>query len=125
MRSYARISKRVLLIGFLAGAAVFFYDYAVKDVEHLPTVESDLDSLVTSIELFEDMQGRYPDTLQELVAADLLDQYPRDFWGRPYYYSTFPPPTVRIVREYYVWTLGRDGTVRGHGPDRDHVSWPD
>lgn len=104
---------------------VIFYDYAVEDVENLPTVESDLESLVTSVELFEDMQGRYPDSLQELVAAGLLERYPRDFWGRPYYYSTLPPPTVRTVREYYVWTLGRDGTIGGHGPDRDHGSWPD
>jgi len=125
VRSYAGINKGVLLVGILAGAAVLYYDYAVEDVENLPTVESDLESLVSAVELFEDLHGRYPDSLQELVASDLLDRYPRDFWGRPYYYSSSPPPTVKIVREYYVWTLGRDGRVGGQGPDRDHVSWPD
>lgn len=125
MRSYARINKRVLLAGILAGAALLLYDYAVEDVESLPTIESDLESLVSSVELFEDMHGRYTDDLQELVSTDLLDRYPLDFWGRPYYYSTLPPPMVRMVREYYVWTLGRDGTIGGHGPDRDQVSWPD
>jgi hypothetical protein len=71
---------------------------------------------------FESNDGRWPDSLEALIAPDgsgrqtlRADSVPLDPWGRPY----FLEPPLQPGGPPYLVTLGRDGRPRGEGEDAD------
>jgi len=115
----------VITGAILFGSSLFLYRSDSVVGEYTPTIEEELDSLISVVTLFDQIHGRYPESLEELVMEGLLDRSPVDFWRRRYGYATSPPSGITEVRDFYVWTLGRDGALGGKGPDADHIAWPD
>ena len=96
------------------------------------TAKVQIESLITSLELFKLDVGRYPrerEGLAVLVARPgnvanwngpylQKDKVPADPWGNAYQYR-FPGRGGR----FEIWSLGADGQEGGTGEDQDVASW--
>jgi hypothetical protein len=71
------------------------------------------------VERFRLQQGRWPDSLDEVVAAKLLDSVPIDhFDGNPLRYRKASDGVV-------VYSIGQNGDYRGYALDRSKTTDPD
>lgn len=125
MNSHLAITLLVIAGAILFGSSLLLYRSGSVVGEYRPKVEEELDSLICVVTLFDQIHGRYPESPEELVIEGLLDRSPVDFWGRRYGYATSSPFGITEVRDFYVWTLGRDGALGGEGPDADRIAWPE
>ena len=115
-----------VLIGLLAGlVTVNARYYLVRGKQNAARTE--IARIATALETFYSATGRYPDNDEGLavlaarsdqVPEPLLNQAPRDPWGREYQYN-------RPGRDgpYEVVCFGADGRDGGDGADQDIGSW--
>jgi general secretion pathway protein G len=86
-------------------------------------IKADLCALESALEHYAlNNSGKYPDTLELLVMADVNGEtylrqtkLPRDPWGNEYHYE---PPRAGQSRPR-LYSLGKDGVQGGEGMDRD------
>jgi general secretion pathway protein G len=87
--------------------------------------------LGTAIDLFESDNGKYPNTLDELVKKPESapnwrgpyikgSQIPRDPWANPYQYKA---PGEHNTGSYDLFSFGRDKKAGGQGYDADIGNW--
>src|SRR5262249_5015951 len=85
--------------------------------------------VVKVLERFHSQAGRYPRSWSELVRSKdnpegLIEEAPKDRWGRPYLYQA---PTANGIHPV-ITTYGADGAPGGSGDDADFDStaytWP-
>jgi type II secretion system protein G len=123
--------QRALLIILLATTL----STAEGSMSRSTRVQGDMSSLLTSLMVFENVNGRLPtaeEGLGALVAnpdparfpkwRKMLNELPRDPWGRPYQYVPHAPDGAG----HGIYSLGRDGISRSNGNDPDDLStWRD
>jgi general secretion pathway protein G len=104
------------------------------DEAQVAKARTDVQALVTALNLYKLDNFAYPSTdqgLQALVtrpssqpearnwkAGGYIDRLPKDPWGNDYQYLS---PGQR--GEIDVWSNGRDGRAGGEGPDADVGNW--
>ena len=88
---------------------------------HLPG--SDIRGIVYAAELYLEQKGTLPTNIDQLVRYRYLDRIPKDPWGREYRFSAERPDITDADMPFYVWCLGRDGSVGGNGLDSDVGNW--
>ena len=117
----AELMVVIVILGLLATLVVpsvmkrFFTAQTTKVKADITTIAGALDGYAL------ENNGRYPESLEELVTPDengfaFLDQetVPRDPWGNEYMYE---PPSAGS--KFRVFTYGEDGVPGGEGKDRD------
>lgn len=87
------------------------------------SAELDLSEYCDALNTYFEAVGSYPEQLQYM-----FDRYPtwrmiKHPWGRDYLYSLSKPDIASKDAPYYIWTLGKDGTVGGSGDDADIGNW--
>lgn len=96
--------------------------------------QGDLQSLRTSLMIFEAINGRPPSNSEGLAALvsnpdprglphwqQLISEVPRDPWNHPYVYVA-PSPDGKA--KFGIYSLGADGISRSQGNDADDInSW--
>ena len=88
----------------------------------IPKTKADLAAIASALDQFMISNGRFPDSLEDLVTPDKNNRVwlnqktvPKDAWGAEYKYL---PPSGGS-NEYDLRTLGRDQQPGGEGEDRD------
>jgi len=125
----------ITILGVLAALIVPRIVGRTDDAK-VAAAKQDIASLMQALKLYRLDNGRYPTTeqgLQALIARPTIEpipnnwkqggyiersQVPTDPWGEPYKYLN---PGLR--GEIDVFSLGRDKTNGGEGPDADIGSW--
>src|SRR5512139_621373 len=125
----------ITILGILAALIVPRVVGRTDDAK-IAAAKQDIASLMQALKLYRLDNGRYPTTeqgLQALIAKPTLEpvpsnwkqggyiersSVPTDPWGEPYKYLS---PGIR--GEIDVFSLGRDKTNGGEGPDADIGSW--
>lgn len=128
VRKWARMGA--MLIALLKGGS------RLALANYAPNIhaQDDLKTLRTSLMTFEGIHRRMPtkeEGLQALVAnpdpanfrnwQKLMDEVPLDPWGHEYQYI---PPAPEGIRDYGIYSLGKDGISISNGNDPDDInSW--
>jgi len=107
----------------LASVGLVLYGTGVIIHEHLTCqgktgTASRVRDLRNAARLYMTKTGRYPtpeEGLEVLVPFGVLEELPKDPWGRPYRYTLRDGEPV-------VWTLGADDAPGGEKCDRDYSS---
>jgi general secretion pathway protein G len=125
----------ITILGVLAALIVPRVVGRTDDAK-VAAAKQDIASLMQALKLYRLDNGRYPTTeqgLQALIAKPTIEpmpgnwkqggyiersSVPNDPWGEPYKYLN---PGIR--GEIDVFSLGRDKTNGGEGPDADIGSW--
>lgn len=109
----------ITIIAVLAAATIYLIKGNV-DVAKETRVDQDLKNIVSQIKLYEARNFQPPTTEQGLKALverptsepiperwiSLLEEVPKDSWGRPYQYKC---PAERSSKDYDIYSLGKDG----------------
>lgn len=125
----------ITILGVLAALIVPRVVGRTDDAK-IAAAKQDIASLMQALKLYRLDNGRYPTTeqgLQALIAKPTLEplpsnwkqggyiersSVPTDPWGEPYKYLN-----PGLKSEIDVFSLGRDKTNGGEGPDADIGSW--
>jgi general secretion pathway protein G len=117
----------VVIIGLLAAIIV---PRLVTRAEHAKrtATKAQIKQFCNAVDMFKLENGKYPDTLQELMnpPADakkreaFMDQIPKDPWGNEYVYRRGTGN-----RPYEIISYGANGTEGGEGEDADVTSYED
>lgn len=116
----------VVIIALLA-STVSIYVISQIGTVYEKRVRADMRAIQDSIKLFRLQTGRYPESLDELMAGSeaegwcgpYLDPPPIDPWDRPYIYAV----GVHGPLPYEVKTLGKDGVEGGTDENTDYSSF--
>ena len=119
------------IISILAAGSIYMLKGNV-DVAKETRVESDIQNIMTQLQLYEARNMRSPTTEQGLKAlvekpsteplpekwTQLLEAVPKDPWGQEYKYRY---PAQKSKKPYDVWSSGKDLT---DGTEDDIGNWP-
>jgi general secretion pathway protein G len=119
------------IISILAAGSIYMLKGNV-DVAKETRVESDLQNIMTQLQLYEARNMRAPTTEQGLKAlverptteplpekwTQLLEAVPKDPWGMEYKYRY---PAQKSKKPYDVYSVGKDGA---DGTEDDVGNWP-
>lgn len=119
------------IISILAAGSIYMLKGNV-DVAKETRVESDLQNIMTQLQLYEARNMRAPTTEQGLKAlverptteplpekwTQLLEAVPKDPWGMEYKYRY---PAQKSKKPYDVYSMGKDGA---DGTEDDIGNWP-
>lgn len=105
----------VLWAAVLGFGALWLSSFVYLGPSKQETARQDLVNIQGALRRYHSEQGHLPSTgegLRELVKRQVLEQVPRDPWGRPYGYE---------LHEGHprVWSLGEDDAPGGEGVDAD------
>jgi general secretion pathway protein G len=119
--SIAELMVVILIIGLLSTVVVPKVLDRLSDAK-TGKARADLPAIAQALDQYMISNGRFPDSLEDLVNPDengrqFLNQktVPKDPWGAEYEYL---PPSGGS-NEYDIRTLGRDQQPGGEGEDRD------
>jgi len=118
------------IISILAAGSIYMLKGNV-DVAKETRVDSDLQNIMTQLQLYEARNMRAPTTEQGLKAlvekptteplpekwSALLEEVPKDPWGTEYKYRD---PPQKSKKPYDVYSVGKDGT---EGTEDDIGNW--
>ena len=119
------------IISILAAGSIYMLKGNV-DVAKETRVESDIQNIMTQLQLYEARNMRSPTTEQGLKAlvekpsteplpekwTQLLEAVPKDPWGQEYKYRY---PAQKSKKPYDVYSAGKDGA---DGTEDDIGNWP-
>jgi general secretion pathway protein G len=119
------------IISILAAGSIYMLKGNV-DVAKETRVESDIQNIMTQLQLYEARNMRAPTTEQGLKAlvekpsteplpekwTQLLEAVPKDPWGQEYKYRY---PAQKSKKPYDVYSAGKDGA---DGTEDDIGNWP-
>ena len=119
------------IISILAAGSIYMLKGNV-DVAKETRVESDLQNIMTQLQMYEARNMRAPTTEQGLKAlverpstepaperwTQLLEAVPKDPWGQEYKYRN---PATKSKKPYDVYSIGKDGA---EGTEDDVGNWP-
>ncbi|MCL2645878.1 MAG: type II secretion system major pseudopilin GspG [Phycisphaerales bacterium] len=118
----------LIILAVLASVAVPIYTGRSKKAK-IDATKASISNIETAIDTFESEQGRFPESLDELVhppeAQDgsqptrYLKALPTDGWGHPFFYKV--PGNVNTDR-YDIWSAGPNG-IDENGSGDDITSW--
>lgn len=95
-----------VIIGILAGMVVVVFRGQAQDAR-INRARGDIKSYQTTLELFAlKNNDQYPESLQELVQKEFIQEVNRDPWGTPYIYVK---PGNRYRNAYDLFSAGPDG----------------
>ncbi len=114
----------VMIIALLAGSAIYLMRGNV-DVAKETRVRSDIQNILTQVQLYETLGGGRPPTNDEGLKAlvtpkrgrQLMPEVPKDPWGTEYMYRI---PATKSKQAYDVFSAGRDYKP---GTDDDIGNW--
>lgn len=124
-----RVTKHLTFItlALLAAAAALLFlarNVVTHDYQsHSMITQVEVSNIASAVEIYEERHGSYPSLLGDTVTDGILSNLPKDLWGRPFFYSLRRPSFTNAESDFYVWSLGRNGTPGGDGVDRDVLSW--
>ena len=97
----------VVIIGILAGAVMPVFSGRTQQAR-INRAKSDISQYLNFISAYEIDNGKYPQTLDELVNGKrkYVRELNKDPWGQPYYYQ---PPTDAMAADFDVYSAGADG----------------
>ncbi len=121
----------VLTIISLLGAGVILMTKGYIDTAKETRVQSDIDKIMSALQMYEARNLRMPTTDQGLKAlaekpttepiperwTTLMEEVPKDPWGQDYKYKN---PGTKSKKGYDVWTVGQDGI---DGNEDDLGNW--
>ena len=102
----------IVILGLLAGIVAMNFDKVLGNAKR-DTCKINIKQLGQVVENFRLTKGRLPDSLDELVSAELINEVPKDPWGGDFQYSK----TDR--KKYDIKSLGADQQEGGEGEDGD------
>lgn len=108
----------VVILGILA-ALVVPTIMDKPDEARQARAKQDIRALQSSINMYRLENMQYPDSLQDLVTAELLDNVPTDPWGNPYQYQK----DGGRAKHFDLYSFGLDGIDGGQGLDADIGNW--
>lgn len=116
--SLVEIMVVVVIIGLLAGAVTVGFGKYLDSAKQ-NRAKSDLRAIMTEVDGFKMLNGRYPTNDEGVEVLDMPGGVPTDPWGNRYEYNS----PAGNGRPYEVFTLGQDAQEGGDGIDADIYSW--
>src|SRR4029077_14814485 len=121
----------VMIIALLAGSAIYLMRGNVDQAKYVRS-ETDIQNIMTQLQLYEVQNGTMPSTEQGLMALvvrpsgepqprkwrQLLPEVPLDPWGTPYQLRN--PGTMSRKDGYDVFSAGKDKKI---GTEDDIGNW--
>lgn len=103
------------IIGVIA-YALFGDLFAQADNAKIKTTKAQIDTLKKKVKLFKMDHAKYPESWDELIEANLIEEVPVDAWGQD---VSLEVPGSR-GNKFEIWSMGPD---EESDTDDDVVSW--
>ena len=109
----------LVIISILVSVVIYINPFASDDARVAAT-KLQINELAKPLNEYKGKHGSYPDTLEDLVSANLMQEIPKDAWGNDFVY--IKGGTYNGSKKYDLISLGADKTQGGSGYDADIIN---
>ena len=109
----------LVIISILVGVIIYVNPFASDDARVTAT-KMQINELAKPLNEYKGKHGSYPDSLNDLITANILKEIPKDAWGNDFVY--IKDGTYNGKGKYDLLSLGADKKQDGTGYDADIIN---